>query len=207
MTLRSSLCVVALCAPCSLVIAQQAAPATQGRTGAVLQPTVQLVKEALSTITVDKWKAAAAIKSEADSNLRSVQRDIDTTLPALVVAADAAPGSTSKALPVFRNVDALYDVMLRLDAAGRLAASKDEIGALDDSLASIATARRSLGDQLQADAEAQEQRVGTLQQQLAAKPAAPPPAPAVACLPPPPAASTKKKAPTVKKAPATTVAH
>jgi hypothetical protein len=217
MTLRVSFCWVALCAPC-LVLGAAAQPAysapaagatatpatSSGRIGAMLQPSIQLVKEALSTVNVDKWKASGAIKSEADGNLHSVQRDIDETLPALVRAADAAPDSASKVLPVFRNVDALYDVMLRLDAAGRLAAPKDEIGALDDALASIAKARSAIGDQLQANTDAQEQRIIRLQQQAAAR-TAPAPAPApVQCTPPPPT-TTKKKRSTAK--PATTAAH
>src|SRR5205823_9619780 len=38
--------------------ASASAPASAGRIGATLQPTVQLVKEALSTLNVDKWKAS-----------------------------------------------------------------------------------------------------------------------------------------------------
>lgn len=202
MILRASLCFVALCAPYGITsaLAQPAnsapsAPAASGRTGATLQPSVQLVKEALSTVSTDKWKASPAIKSAADANLRSVQHDIDATLPDLVSAADAAPDSPAKALPVFRNVDALYDVMLRLDVAGQQAAPKEQIGALDDALSSIATVRRTLGDQLQASADAQDQRIVRLQQ-AAARPAPAPPAP-VACIPPP-APTTKKKRSTAK---------
>jgi len=173
------------------------APSNSGRMGATLQPSIRLVKEALSSLNIDKWKASSAIKNEADGNLQSVQRDIDQTLPGLVMAADAAPDSAAKALPVFRNVDALYDVMLRLDAAGRLAAPKDQVGALDDALGSIADARRSLGDQLQANTEAQEQKMIRLQQ-AAARPAPPPPAP-VTCTPAP-APVTKKKRSSAKSA-------
>jgi hypothetical protein len=181
---------IAAAQPASSVPAS--APANSGRIAATLQPSVQLVKEALSTVTVDKWKASSAIKSEADGNLQSVQRDMDQTLPGLVMAADSAPDSAAKALPVFRNVDALYDVMLRLDAAGRLAAPKDQIGALDDALASIANARRTLGDQLQANADAQEQRIIKLQQAAARPAPAPAPAP-VQCTPPPPTTTKKKR--------------
>lgn len=209
MTLRVSFCWMAFCAP-GLVFTCAAQPAysspaggnvpatpatSSGRTGATLQPSIQLVKEALNTVNVDKWKASAAIKSEADGNLHSVQHDMDETLPALVRIADASPDSPSKAVPVYRNVDALYDVMLRLDAAGRLAAPKDELGALDDALASIAKARSALGDQLQSNAEAQERRVVQLQQAAARPAPAPAPAP-VQCTPPPPTTTKKKRSST-----------
>lgn len=200
MILRAWLSCGVLGTSCALMIAAAqpassvpaGAPATSGRIAATLQPSVQLVKEALSTVTVDKWKASSAIKSEADGNLQSVQRDMDQTLPGLVMAADSAPDSAAKALPVFRNVDALYDVMLRLDAAGRLAAPKDQIGALDDALSSIANARRTLGDQLQTNADAQEQRIIKLQQAAARPAPAPAPAP-VQCTPPPPTTTKKKR--------------
>lgn len=170
MSLRAWLGSVVLCTSCGFLLAGAqgmntppppggASAAAAGRMGAALQPSIRLVKEALSSLNIDKWKASAAIKGEAEGNVQSVQRDIDQTLPGLVMTADAAPDSAAKAIPVFRNVDALYDVMLRLDAAGRLAAPKDQVGALDDALASIATARRSLGDQLQANADAQEQKM------------------------------------------------
>lgn len=185
-------CVLMTAAAQPVDAAPAATRAAAGRIGTTLQPTVQLVKAALSTVNVDKWKASPAIKSEADGNLQSVQRDMDQTLPGLVMAADSAPDSAAKALPVFRNVDALYDVMLRLDAAGRLAAPKDQLGALDDALSSIASARRTLGDQLQANTDAQEQRMIKLQQAVAHPPSAPVPAP-VQCTPPPPSATKKKR--------------
>jgi hypothetical protein len=154
-----------------------------------LQPSLDVLKQALSEMSIDKWKASPAIRTEADSNLKSIQRDIQTTLPALLSTADAAPDSVAKTLPVFRNIDALYDVMLRLDAAGRLAAPKDQMSALDQALAGLSDVRRTLGDQVQANAETQETRVNRLQAQLRAVPPPPPAAP-VACTPPTPA---KKK--------------
>ena len=200
MIFRAACFLMALCSPA--VLAQQtpsvqstpnstASPAPRPALPSVtMQPSLDVLKQALGTVNLDKWKASTAIKTEADGNLRSVQRDIESTLPQLLTAADAAPDSVTKTLPVFRNVDALYDVMLRLDAAGRLAAPKDQISALDQALAGLSDVRRTLGDQVQANAEAQDARIGRLQAQLKAVPApAPAPAP-VTCTPPP---TTKKK--------------
>ena len=205
MVLRASSFFMALCAP-AFVLAQptpsntqtpqstNAAPATAAASrpplpSATMQPSLDVLKQALGAINLDKWKASTAIKSEADGNLRSVQRDLESTLPSLLSVADTAPDSVTKTLPVFRNVDALYDVMLRLDAAGRLAAPRDEVSALDQALSGLSDARRTLGDQVQANAEAQDAHVSRLQAALkAVPPPAPPPAP-VACPPPP----TKKR--------------
>jgi len=150
-------------------------------------------------MALDKWKASPAIRTEADGNLRSVQRDLASTLPPLLAAADATPDSAARTLPVYRNLDALYDVVLRLDAAGRLSAPGNQVSALDQALASLSDARRALGDQIQAGAEGEEARIIHLQAALkTVPPPAPPPASApVACIPPAP----KKKVvrPAVKK--------
>jgi hypothetical protein len=162
-----------------------------------LQPSLDVLKQALSQMSIDKWKASTAIRTEADGNLRSIQRDVQTTLPSLLAAADAAPDSVAKTLPVFRNIDALYDVMLRLDAAGRLSAPKDQISALDQALAGLSDVRRTLGDQVQANAETQETRVSRLQAQLRAVPPPQQAAP-VACTPPTPAKKKRVIKPTAK---------
>ena len=194
MALRASFFVLAFCAPALALAAQTSsgntpgtnAPAHANPPSAILRPSLEILETAVGEMTLDKWKASPAIRTEADGNLRSIQRDLASTLPPLLAAADAAPDSTAKTLPIYRNIDALYDVMLRLDAAGRLAAPSNQISALDQALASIGDARRALGDQVQANAEGQEARVIHLQAALKAVPLpAPPPAP-VACIPPPP---------------------
>lgn len=200
MTLRASFFVLALCAAAMALPAQAPSGNTPGHMpgtdppshanppSAILRPSLDILHTALGEMTLDKWRASSAIRTEADGNLRSVQRDLASTLPPLLEGADAAPDSPAKTLPVYRNVDALYDVMLRLDAAGRLAAPSSQISALDQALASLGDARRALGDQVQASVEGQEARVIHLQAALKAvpppAPPAPPPAP-VACIPPP----------------------
>ena len=189
MVLRTSVLAFAVAIPAATFAQPQAAvaPATQATVSpsAILRPSLDILKQAVASADAEHWKATSAIREEAQSNLQSVQRDLASTLPGLLSAADAAPGSVSKNMPVFRNIDALYDVMLRIVVAAHLSAPKDQISALDQSLASLSEARRSLGDQIQSSAEAQEAREVKLQ---AALRAVPPPAPApapVACTPAP----------------------
>jgi hypothetical protein len=217
MVLWVSLLLVAFGAPGMVLAAQGPSTAGPGTNSnpptvtppsATLQPSLDVLKQALAGISTDKWKASPAIRTEADSNLHSVQRDVETTLPPLLAAADAAPGSVAKTIPVFRNIDALYDVMLRLDSAGRLAAPKDQMSALDQALASVSDARHSLGDQLQSNADAQDARVMHLQAALKAVPPPPPPAPApVACTPPPPVKKKRVVKPAAKPATSSTTSQ
>ena len=205
MALRTSLFLLAVCAPGIALVGQvapgtnvapvpQPAPVVKATPpSATLQPALDVLKTAMGGLRIEKWKASNAIRDEAQSNLGSVQRDLQSTLPSLLTTADAAPDSASKVLPVYRNVEALYDVMLRLDAAARLAAPADQMSELDQAVARLDEGRRALGDQLQSNSDAEEARANRLEAALKAvpPPAPPPPTPApVKC----PVTPVRKKA-------------
>jgi hypothetical protein len=156
-----------------------------------LEPCLDALKTAVGEVKVERWKGPGAIRSEAETNISSIQRDVESTLPALLAAADAAPGSTAKALPVYRNVEALYDVLLRVATAARTAAPAEQSSALDQALVGLENGRRALGDQLQKNAETEEKRADRLQAELKA---VPPPVP-----PPPPPVPVKCPVAPVKK--------
>jgi hypothetical protein len=161
----------------------------------MLQPAIESLRQALSVVRLDKWKASGAIRDEADANIGSIRRDIDSTLPPLLAAADGMPDSVTHVLPAFRNVNALYDVLLRVGAAARIAAPGQQSSALDQAMVSLEDARRALGDRLQEAAVGQEKQIIDLR--TAAR-AVPPSAPAVAApvaSPAPPPVKKRKPRP------------
>ena len=184
---------------------QTVAVSTQAAPSQLLQRSLDLLRQTLRDTRVEKWKGPRATREEAQTNLASIQRDVDSTLPALLAAADAAPGSPAKALPAYRNVEALYDVVLRVTAAASLQAPGDQSSELDQALAALEDGRKALGDRLESDTEAQEKRVSELQAALKAIPAPPPVAAAPAVCPAPPPA--KKKVKPAKPSPAATPAQ
>lgn len=162
---------------------QPAAVRGQGTASAMVQPALDTLTQALEVLRPEKWKASDAIKQETGSNIDSIHRDIQTTLPQLLATADAAPNSVSQLLPAYRNIEALYDVLLRVSQVGNLTAPNQQSAAIDHARASLEDARRALGDHLKSAAIAQEQQVHSLQAALRATPPAPPP---VACPTPAP---------------------
>ncbi len=142
----------------------------------LLTPALDKLRTSLGSIRIEKWKAPGPVREEANSNIGSIRRDLDGALPPLLTAADAAPGVVSRNLPVFRNVDALYDVLLRVVETADLSAPEADTEALHGALSSLEDARRSLGDALQASAVSAEQQGARLQEQLRAQQAAPKPA-------------------------------
>jgi hypothetical protein len=199
MGLKVSIFLLALCGPGMFLSGQTVAPTSPAANvdlpSQTMQPSLDVLKQALGMMKTDKWKASAAVRGEADTNLASIHRDVETTLPPLLAAADAAPDSASKVLPAYRNVEALYDVLLRVAASARLAAPADQSSALDQALARLDDGRRALGDQLQRSAVAEEKQVSDLQASLKAIPPPAPPPAAVACTLPAPVKKKAKVAP------------
>ncbi len=151
----------------------QAAPTASS----LLSPSLDQLRHGLAGLRLDKWKAPGPVRQEASGNIGSITRDLDGTLPGLLATADAAPGTVSKNLPVFRNIDALYDVLLRVVETADLAAPENDTDSLHRALASLEDARRSLGDSLETAALNSEQQLSEFRTQLRAQ-AAPPTAPA-----------------------------
>ncbi len=140
----------------SPLAAQAQAAATAS---SVLSPSLTQLRQSLGNLRIDKWKAPGPVRQEASGNIGSITRDLDGTLPGLLATADNAPGAVSKNLPVFRNVDALYDVLLRVVETADLAAPENDTDSLHRALASLEDARRSLGDSLESAALSTEQQL------------------------------------------------
>jgi hypothetical protein len=186
--------------------AQQAlAPATQpapaAKPSALLQTSIDGLKQTLTGLRLEKWKNGT-VRSEAATNVASLQKDLQETLPVLLAAADAEPQSMSKTLPVSRNLDALYDVLLRVVDGARVVAPGDQVDQLIQAMASVEKARLALNDQLQQLATGQEKQVVDLMAAVVKAQTQTPPAPI--CPKPPPAPTPTAKKRVVKKKPATT---
>ncbi len=151
---------------------QAATAAPMTRPSEVLQMPLQQLQDALSGVRLEKWKMSGELRDAADGDIRSIEQDFRQTLPPLLATADSEPGSVAKVLPAIRNVDALYDVAVRVSAMGRLTAPAAQSAALDRALKELAEARRRVGDQLQTAAVAEESRVSQLQASLRASQAA-----------------------------------
>lgn len=153
-----------------------ASPAAGSQTttaSAIMKPSLDNLLQTLDDVRPEKWKASGAMRQETAANIDSIRRDLTNTLPPLLAAADRAPDSVAEVLPAYRNVEALYDVLLRVTETGRLSAPREQADALNQALTALETGRRALGERLQAAAVAREQRVHTLEAAAHAAAAAP----------------------------------
>jgi hypothetical protein len=163
-----------------------------------LNVTVDRLGRALGASNIAKWKAPGDVRQTTQADVESMQRDLSSTLPGLMSAAQANPSKMSPAFAVYRNVDALYDVLLRVSETAVLAGSNDA-RTLEEQRAALESSRRQLGTALLQATQAQDDEVVQLHTAAAAAAAAAPPTKTVVDDGPP----AKTKAPhRSRKAPA-----
>lgn len=190
----------------AMIYGQPGAPATPPAAAApiapssVLQPALSAMESTLTSLKVDKWKKGS-IREECADNVNDILKDLKTNLPPLMADADSAPGALSKSIPLMKHVDALYDVLLRIEEGARVSAPGDQVDQLESALKQFGIARIQLYDSMAQQAAAHEKHVTDLQAAIKAQQAAaeehkasPAAAPAP-CTPPKPAAKRRHIAP------------
>ncbi len=135
----------------------------------IFHPALEQVGEAVQQVQSDRWKVSREWKSQFRSDLDSIQQDLSSQLPTLFQTADATPAAIGPQLGVLHNVDALYDVLVRVSTAANLTASKQDAALLDDALQRLESARKTAASQLLLAASQRDRELLQFQAQQAAK--------------------------------------
>src|SRR5437868_4559383 len=92
----------------------------------------QLEASAVSTaadvekLRINKWKTDSENKQQAASNAQSIVRNLRSALPGLIAAVRTAPDDLSANFKLYRNLDALYDVLSTLAETAGAFGPKDD---------------------------------------------------------------------------------
>ncbi len=103
----------------------------------------------VAKLRIDKWKTDSNSKQEASEDARSIERNITSALPDMVTAARSNPQSLAANFKLYRNVNALYEVLSRLAESVGAFGKRDEYEAISPHVAAMDEARRSFGEYLQ----------------------------------------------------------
>jgi hypothetical protein len=161
-----------------------------------LQQTSQQTQDDLSRLRIDKWKTDSGTKHQTQSDVESIQRNLQTALPGIVNDLKNSPESTPLTFKLYRNLDALYDVMSSVVESTGAFGSRDEFQGLEKDLASLESSRRAFADRMDKIATAKESEIGQLRTALQTARAEIPPKKTLVddtAPQPPPKKSTKKK--------------
>jgi hypothetical protein len=161
-----------------------------------LQQASQGAQEDLSHLRIEKWKTDSGTKHQTESDRESIQRNLQNALPGMLADLKNAPESLPSTFKVYRNLDALYDVLNSVVESAGAFGSKDEFQSLNKDLGGIEESRRAFADRMDKLANAKEKEIGQLRVELQNARAAIPPKKVVVddTEPAPPKKTTKKKA-------------
>lgn len=169
-----------------------------------LQQASQSAQDDLSHLRIEKWKADGGTKRQTESDTQSISRNLQNALPGMLSDLKNAPESLPLTFKVYRNLDALYDVMNSVVESAGAFGSKDEFQGLNKDLGSLEESRRAFAERMDKLSNAKETEIGQLRVELQNARAAIPPKKVVVddAEPAPPKKTTPKKKTPAKPKPA-----
>jgi hypothetical protein len=169
---------------------------------AQLETTSKATQADLAKLRIERWKTDGSSKKQALGNVDSIQRNLQEALPAIIGQLRNAPEDMPATFKLYRNLDALYDVLGSVVEAAGAFGSKDDFQGLSNDLTSFEGTRKQIAGRLENLAASKEQEIVRLRTDLktaqAAIPAEPPKKTVVDDTEPPKKPAVKKK-PVVKK--------
>lgn len=169
-----------------------------------LESTSKTTQSDLVNLRVERWKVDNSYKKQALGNMDSIQRNLQNALPDMISQLRASPEDLPATFKLYRNLDALYDVLGSVVEGVGAFGSKDNLQALSNDLSSFESTRKQLADRIENLSASKEAEITRLQTELktvrAEVPAAPPKKIVVDDNAPAKKPATKKKTTTKKSA-------
>src|SRR5512135_3763627 len=103
---------------------------------------------ALGRLRIDKWKTSSDQKQQAQANVQSLQRNLSYAIPELTSKIRQAPSDLNANFKLYRNLNALYDVLSNVAESAGAFGPKDQYEVLAQPVSSIDQVRHDLGDRL-----------------------------------------------------------
>lgn len=151
-------------------LAQPAAPPLDPELSNLLQQVDQLASTLnveLGRLRVERWKTDSATKRQAETNIDSIQRNLTAALPGLVAAVRNSPANLAPSFRLYRNLDALFDVLNAVAEPAGAFGSRDQFERLADKVNELNSLRTAYGKRVEAVAEAQALELAQLRRQAA----------------------------------------
>jgi hypothetical protein len=168
-----------------------------------IEETSQAALTDLKNLHIDKWKTDSSVKQQTQANVDSVERNISNALPGLVQQVRTTPASVAAQFKLYRNMNALYDVLSGVTESAGAFGTKGEFQTVSNDLSAVDNARRALADRLAVVTAQQDSEITRLRAAAqAAVVATPPPPPRKIVVDDNPAPKTpRKKKPATQASP------
>jgi hypothetical protein len=152
----------------------------------------------LQRLRIERWRTDKTTKEQALTNIDSIQRNLQAALPDIIAQLRAAPENVPDTFKLYRNLDALYDVLGNVVELAGAFGARDDAQSLENDLNAFEAARRQMAERIENLSTAKENEIVRLRTELKSAQAVVPVAPPKKVIvddtePPPKKPATKKK--------------
>jgi hypothetical protein len=133
---------------------------------AQLEATSKNAQTDLVNLKVEHWKTANSYKRQALANVESIQRNLQGALPTIIGQLRSSPEDLSGTFKLYRNLDALYDVLGSVVEGAGAFGSKDEMQALSNDLNAFENTRKQMAERIETLSAAKEAEIVRLRTDL-----------------------------------------
>jgi hypothetical protein len=160
--------------PMGAVPAAPPMPSDLGSALSNVDQAAQATAGSLKSLRIEKWKTDSSTKQHAQQNAESLSRNLPEALPGMIQQVRANPSSLAAQFKLYRNLNALFDVLSTMTEAAGTFGPKNEYETLAGELNNFEQARIALANRLQnstaqQDAEIARLRTAVQQAQAAAQ--------------------------------------
>ena len=120
----------------------------------------------LAKLRIEKWKADGSYKKQATGNVDSIQRNLQGALPEIISQLRNAPEDLPASFKLYRNLDALYDVLGSVAEGAGAFGSKDDLQSISNDLSAFEGTRKQLAERIETLSSSKEAELERLRTQL-----------------------------------------
>jgi hypothetical protein len=132
-----------------------------------IQAVAQKSDQDVTRLRIDKWKADAANKQQAQESALAIRRNLTNAVPDLLQRIQASPGSLNANFRLYRNLNALYDTFSALTDSASAFGPSDQFQPLSADLTQIDLLRRQIAERVDILAGANDAELARLRARLA----------------------------------------
>lgn len=131
-----------------------------------LESTSKSTQADLSKLRIEKWKMSGSDKKQALGYVDSIQRNLQGALPEIIGQLRNAPEDLPTTFKLYRNLDALYDVLNMVAEGVQSFGGKDDTQSLANDLNDFEGSRKQLAERIENLSSAKEAELTRLRGQL-----------------------------------------
>jgi len=131
-----------------------------------LESTSKTTQADLVNLRVERWKVDNSYKKQTLDNMDSIQRNLHNALPDIISQLRSSPEDLPATFKLYRNLDALYDVLGSVVEGVGAYGSKDNLQALSNDVNSFENTRKQLAERIETLSASKEAEITRLQTEL-----------------------------------------